>query len=182
MPELTEASAAFALAAISDSADRASGWSFYIALRDIAAAARLKVRATQYALRELERRGYIRTEEGSPGRARRYRVLFDTTGKRRPESELYPQPPAPNAPPSAKRGARNAGGGAPRAPSGAPKATPPNNPLIGGSVLSPSSIQKSNLKIARRTKKLPEEEAPDYNAEKQRQREAIEAKLKEARP
>lgn len=166
MPELREASAAFALAAISDSADRASGWSFHITLAAIASAARLKVRATQYALRELERRGYLRSE-GSPGRARRYRLLFDTTGKRRPEAELYATP-APRAPVAKDTPAPRAPRGAPRAPSGAPKATPPNNPLIGSSVLSPSPIQRAFRKTP--TKKMPDGDAPrDLSSEKQRQ-------------
>ncbi len=175
MPELTEASAAGALVAIADSADRGSGWSFNITLKAIASAARLKVRATQYALRELERRGYIRTEEGKPGRTRRYRLLFDTTGKRKRENDLYPTP-APRAPGGSRTPAPRAPGGASRAPGGASKTNPPNNPPIGVPVLSPSSIQKRPLKTALR--KIPEAERPrDYSAEKQRQAAAIRAKL-----
>lgn len=176
MPELREQSAAFALAAIADSADRGSGWSFHITLKAIADAARLKVRAVRYALRELERRGYLRTE-GKPGRSCRFRLLFDHTGKRKPESELYPTP-APHAGVAKTPRHQKPGGAAPYAGGAAPKAHPPNNPPIGVPVLSPSSIQRGGKN--RGPKKMPGPEAPpDYSAEKQRQAAAVRAKLAE---
>lgn len=138
MPELTERAQAFCLAAIADSADRETGYTFWKTLRAIARAARLTIRGARACVRELESRGYVRAElRGDPGRqTMRFRVLFDQLGKRATELELYPPahtsggrrtPPAhTSAPPAPTSGAP------------APRSSPPNNPLIGVSVPSPS--------------------------------------------
>lgn len=174
MPELRERACAFALMAIADSADRGSGWTFQVTMREIAAAARCSLSTAHRAVAELERRAYLR-QEGRNGKTPRYRVLFGFDGKRMPEKDLYATPVKTTG---VKKG--------PLSPATAPPVTmtpppvnissPPNNPLMGVSVSYPDIIRKS-VKNAR-PKKIPREEAaPDYSAEKQRQAAAIRAKL-----
>lgn len=156
MPELRDQTAAFVLAAIADSADRRTGWTFDFAMADIASAARLTPRRTRDRIRLLERAGYIKTRlKGRAGRERlQFRVLFTVTGDRRPELELYPPalksgvprtPPAPrSSPPDLKSPAPDL------------KDTPLNNPLIGDPSLSVSIRKDVQKHVRPKTKRIPE--------------------------
>lgn len=155
MPELRDLSAAFVLAAIADSADRRTGWTFDFFLADVAKAARLQLRRTRDRMRLLERLGYIRTKlKGRAGRERmQCRVLFDISGKRHAEADLYPpalKTGVARTPPALKTSP-------PVLKTGAPvlKDTLLNNPLIGDPSLS-VSIRKDVQKHARpKTKRIP---------------------------
>lgn len=172
MPEIRNRGTALALMAIADSADRHSGWTFDFSMRSIAKAARLTPRGARAQVRELESKGYVRTEFlGEAGRQRiRFRVLFGFDGVRRPELVLYPQPPATSSAGKRKTPATTS---APPATRSAPPATTsavlnnPNKDIR----LSPSlSEERVKNTTSRRIKKIPTaEQAPNVEPERQRQ-------------
>lgn len=178
MPELRERAHAFTLAAIADSADRETGFTFWKSLGSIATAARLTLRGARLSLRELEARGYVRTElRGEPGRqSMRWRVLFGMDGRRGTESELYPQgkrkTPARTSSPPARTSSPPAHTSAPPEA----KSSPPNNPLIGVIRPSPSLSKEPAKAVTRRIRKIPEARPePDRNAERVRQQAGLKA-------
>lgn len=155
MSELRDRTAAFALAVIADSADRRTGWTFDFSMREIAKFARQSLRGARDRVRFLEANGYIKTKlSGRAGRERlRFRVLFDFSGKRRPELELYPpaKPAGVGRTPPAARAGPPAGFAGP--PAG--NSTLLENPLIGDPSLS-VPIRKDVQKHARpKIKKMP---------------------------
>lgn len=168
-PELDQVTA-FVLIAIADGANRDNGWS-YTTVDAMARAARCKRRSVFYALKTLVSGGYLRAV-GKPGRASKYRVLFDYGAVIRPESELYPTG-ARRAPVAQSTGAPGARGGAPGARGGAPHDAPPNNPPIGITGSLPVSNRGDEQKLARgKTKKIPKADPPqprDLSDEKRRQ-------------
>jgi DNA-binding MarR family transcriptional regulator len=167
MPELRERASAFVLLAIADSADQRSGWSWHITLAALADAARLTRRGVRKCLRDLERRGYIATEN-RPGHTARYRLLFNDQGQRRPASELYTTGERRSSP-KVKRGERRSSPGELGSSPGELGSSLPKNPYK-ESVLSPS--------LTRRTlKRMPKEAARDLGAEKARQLEQLRKRL-----
>lgn len=175
MPELRDRTAAFTLAVIADSADRRTGWTFDFSMREIARFARLSLRGARDRVRYLEANAYVKTKiKGKAGRERlQFRVLFDFTGRRRPEVELYP--PAERAGVGKRPPAPAAAAPAPAAAPPAGKRTPPD-PLI-GDPSSSVSVRKSDQKIAMpRPKKIP----PAAESERERIERIEEAKRRTA--